>query len=72
MADGVEPTETDLKIARNGLLMQMKASVKCEDVEQFIIDTGLTDFVENEIKVKACNMAMLRMQSNVINNRSLK
>lgn len=71
MAVGVFPTESDLKIARDGLLLSLEASTQCEDVESFIVENILTDFIENQVRVKAANEAYSRMQSNVI-NRGLK
>lgn len=53
MADGVEPTETDLKIAREGVMLQFNSN-------------SLEDFLENQIQVIACERAYNRMLQNIL------
>ncbi len=56
MADGVEPTENDLKIARDGVMLQYE-------------NNTIEDFLENQIRVIASERAYTRMLQNILHKR---
>lgn len=53
MADGVEPTEEDLRIAREGVMLQYQ----CLSIEEFL---------ENQIRIIASERAYTRMLQNIL------
>lgn len=53
MADGVEPTEEDLRIAREGVMLQY----------QYL---SIEEFLENQIRVIASERAYTRMLQNIL------
>lgn len=65
MADGVEVTKQDLVIARDGIYLQAEALIPWikgrEDIEQALKDFGIEAFIENQITVKAADMAYNRI-----------
>lgn len=63
MSDGVKPTETDMMIVRQGMMIQLDAhGLK----DQFETDEHFKNFVEHQIKVRATDGAYIRMQSNAL------
>lgn len=64
MSDGVQVNETDLEIARTGIMVQVEAQGLSE---LFETNEGFRAFVENQIQVKAADIAYIAMQSSVIN-----
>lgn len=56
MADGVEPTEQDLEIARQGVMLQYE-------------NNPIEDFLENQIRVIASERAYSRMLQNILHKR---
>lgn len=53
MADGVEPTENDLRVAREGVMLQYQS-------------LSIEDFLENQIRVIASERAYMRMLQNIL------
>lgn len=54
MAEGVEPTEDDVSIARQGVMTQLRAH--CGDIDV----PGLDAFIENQVQVIASERAYTR------------
>lgn len=76
MAEGVEPTETDLEIARNGIMTQLRshcaafADLADGDLDQAIAELnemGLAGFIDNQVRVIASQRAYIRSLNNIIN-----
>lgn len=53
MADGVKPTENDLRVAREGVMLQYQS-------------LSIEDFLENQIRVIASERAYMRMLQNIL------
>jgi len=76
MAEGVEPTETELEIARNGIMTQLRshcsdfAELAEGDLEQALSELnemGLKGFIDNQVEVIASQRAYIRSLNNIIN-----
>lgn len=62
MADGVEPVEADFDIARTGIMVQVEA----HGLTHLLSDEAFVAFINHQVKVKAADMAYIRMQSNAL------
>lgn len=78
MADGVQPTDNDRKIARDGMYLQFAACFADEsgypitDVDAKIDSLGIRSFIENEIEVIASLRAQERFLENILNQQMIQ
>jgi hypothetical protein len=72
MAEGLMPTENDLTIARNGIMLQLQtvtALKEFDTLEEGVDALGMRDFIENQIMVLACERIALRQAQNILHKR---
>jgi len=76
MGRDIEPTDLDIKIARNGIMLHLTKITKLVyifgDIDTAIRECGLTDFIDNEVMVKATLSAYNRLYENIIDELSHK
>lgn len=60
MAEGVEPTDTDIEIARQGVMTQLQSYCGELDAE------GLQSFIDNQVQVIASQRAYIRHLHNIL------
>lgn len=63
MADGIQPTEQDIEIARNGVLINLQSM--CPDVDE----QAMTKFIDQQARVIASERAYQRMLQNILHIR---
>lgn len=72
MAEGLKPTENDLTIARNGIMLQLNtvtALKEFDSLEEGVDALGMREFIENQIMVLACERIALRQAWNILHKK---
>lgn len=64
MSDGVQVTETDIEIARIGIMTQVVANGLSD---LFETNSDFRNFVEDQIRVKAYDIAYIDMLASALN-----
>ena len=70
MSDDIVPTETDYKVAYDGLMLHMQATSINERYDSFadaMYRTGMQEFIEHQAEVLAYKEANIRRLYNIIN-----